>query len=77
VVGIAFSLKPGVVSQTIDGNSGVFKIKVKSSTKAPAAADYKDVITRLNGQSKGSVAGRVYNVLKKDADIEDNRAQFN
>lgn len=77
VVGTAFSLKPGVVSSTIDGNSGVFKIKVKSSTKAPAATDYKDIITRLNGQSKGSVAGRVYSSLKKDAEIEDNRAQFN
>ena len=77
VVGTAFSLKAGVVSQTIDGNSGVFKIKVKSSTKAPAATDYKDIVTRLNGQSKGSVPGRVYNTIKKDATIEDNRAQFN
>jgi peptidyl-prolyl cis-trans isomerase D len=77
VVGTAFSLKPGVVSQTIDGNSGVFKIKVKSSTKAPAAASYTDIVTRLNGQSKGSAPGRVYNALKKDATIEDNRAQFN
>ena len=77
VVGTAFALKPGVVSQTIDGVSGVFKIKVKSTTKAPVATDYKDVVTRLNGQSKGSVQGRVYNALKKDATIEDNRAQFN
>ncbi|WP_394759474.1 peptidylprolyl isomerase [Flavobacterium sp.] len=77
VVGTAFALKPGVVSQTIDGVSGVFKIKVKSSTKAPAATDYKDITTRLNGQAKGSVYGRVYNALKKEATIEDNRAQFN
>ncbi len=77
VVGTAFSLKSGVVSQTIAGNSGVFKIKVKSTTKAPAATDYKDVVTRLNGQSRGSVSGRVYSTLRKDADIEDNRAQFN
>ncbi len=77
VVGTAFSLKAGVVSPTIDGNSGVFKIKVKSSTKAPAAASYTDIVTRLNGQSKGSAPGRVYNALRKDATIEDNRAQFN
>lgn len=77
VVGTAFALKAGVVSQTIDGNSGVFKIKVKSTTKAPAAASYADNIAKLNGQSKGSVSGRVYNALKKDATIEDNRAQFN
>ncbi len=77
VVGTAFSLKPGVVSQTIDGNSGVFKIKVKSTTKAPAAANYTDIIARLKGQSQGSVSGRIYSSLKKDAEIEDNRAQFN
>ncbi|EKT3965466.1 peptidylprolyl isomerase [Flavobacterium psychrophilum] len=77
VVGTAFSLKNGVVSQTIDGNSGVFKIKVKSSIKAPVAANYTDISARLSGQSKGSVSGRVYNALKKDAAIEDNRAQFN
>lgn len=77
VVGTAFSLKPGVVSQAIDGNSGVFKIRVKSSTKAPAAANYTDIITRLNGQAKGSVSGRVYSTLKSEADIQDNRAQFN
>lgn len=77
VVGTAFSLKPGVVSQTIAGNSGVFKIKVKSTTKAPAVKDYKDVASRVNSQSKGSAAGRVYGALRKNAEIEDNRAEFN
>lgn len=77
VVGQAFSLKPGVVSQTIDGTSGVFKIKVKSVAKAPATNDYKAIIDRLNNQSKGSVSGRVFYALKQDADIKDNRAQFN
>jgi peptidyl-prolyl cis-trans isomerase D len=77
VVGAAFSLKNGVVSKTIAGNSGVFKIKVKSVTKAPAAKDVKDIVTRINGQSKGSSTGRLFYLLKRDADIEDNRADFN
>lgn len=77
VVGTAFSLKPGIVSQTIAGNSGVFKIKVKSTTKAPAVKDYKDVVSRVNSQSKGSAAGRVFGALRKNAEIEDNRAEFN
>ncbi|MDI9311016.1 MAG: peptidylprolyl isomerase [Limnohabitans sp.] len=77
VVGTAFSLKPGVVSETINGNSGVFRIKVKSTTKAAAAKDFKDITTRLNSQSRGSVSGRVYQTLKTDAEISDNRAQFN
>ena len=77
VVGAAFSLKPGVVSQTIAGNSGVFKIKVKATAKAPVAKDVKDIVSRVNGQSKGSATGRLFYLLKRDADIEDNRAQFN
>ncbi|MCL9806520.1 peptidylprolyl isomerase [Flavobacterium amniphilum] len=77
VVGTAFSLKPGVVSQTIAGNSGVFKIKVKSTAKAPATKDFKAVVNRISGQAKGSAAGRVYSTLRQNADIEDNRAEFN
>lgn len=77
VVGTAFSLKPGVVSKTIAGNSGVFKIKVKSTVKAPATKDFKAVVGRISGQAKGSAAGRLYNTLRQNADIEDNRAEFN
>lgn len=77
VVGTAFGLKAGAVSEIINGNSGVFKIKVKSTTKAPAANDFKDITNRLNSQSRGSVSGRVYQTLKMDADITDNRAKFN
>ena len=77
VVGTAFALKAGKVSETIEGNSGVFKIKAKSATKAPAPANYTDNVNKLNGQARGSISGRVYNTLKKDADIEDNRAEFN
>jgi len=77
VVGTAFSLKPGVVSQTIAGNSGVFKIKVKSTVKAPAATDFKEIVARIGSQTKSSAAGRLFYILKRDADIEDNRAEFN
>lgn len=77
VVGEAFSLKPGVVSSTIAGNSGVFKIKVKGTTKAPAIKDYNEVISRVNGQTKASSASRLFYILKRDADIQDNRADFN
>ena len=77
VLGKAFSLKQGKVSEPIDGTSAVFKIKLKATTKAPVITDYKEVITRLSNQSRGSVAGRIYSALKTDATIEDNRAQFN
>ena len=77
VVGVAFGLKTGKVSDVIEGNSGMFKIKTKSVAKATVPANYTDNVNKLNSQSRGSVSGRVYNTLKKDADIEDNRAEFN
>ncbi|MFK7004011.1 peptidylprolyl isomerase [Flavobacterium covae] len=77
VVGAAFSLKTGVVSPLITGNSGVFKIKVKAAKKAAPSKDFKEVIARLGSQSKGASASRLIYLLKRDAKIEDNRAQFN
>lgn len=77
VVGKAFKAKAGQVSDKIDGNSGVFMIKVKSSTKAPILKDFKDMLSKLNGQSKGMASQRVYTSLKEAADIEDNRVDFN
>lgn len=77
VVGAAFGLKPGVVSKTIAGNSGVFKIRTKLVTKAPATANYADVVKQVGAQAKGSAAGRIFNTLRQNADIEDNRALFN
>jgi peptidyl-prolyl cis-trans isomerase D len=77
VVGTAFALKAGQVSDVIEGASGMFKIKAKTTTKAAPATSLIDNVTKLNGQSRGSVSGRVFNALKKDAEIEDNRAMFN
>ncbi len=77
VIGLAFSSPVGKVSETVAGASAVFKIKVKTTAKAPAIADFKDIISRLNNQAKGSASGRIYNALKNEATIEDNRAQFN
>jgi peptidyl-prolyl cis-trans isomerase D len=77
VVGTAFGLKAGKNSSIIEGNSGMFIIRVKTTTKAAPVATYSDNITRLNGQTRGQVPGRIYNTLKNDAEIEDNRAEFN
>jgi peptidyl-prolyl cis-trans isomerase D len=77
VVGTAFGLKPGKTSGIIEGNSGMFIIRAKTVTKAVAPASYAENITRLNSQSRGQVPGRIYSSLKKDAKIEDNRAEFN
>lgn len=75
VVGMAFSLKSGKVSQPIEGNSGVYVISTKVVTKARALPKYTDYVTKLKPQVVGN-AGRFMQALKDDADIQDNRADF-
>jgi peptidyl-prolyl cis-trans isomerase D len=77
VAGTAFTLKPGSVSDAIEGNGGVYKIKLNAITKAPAATNLQESISKNDSQNRSSVSGRVFATLKEDAKIEDNRAQFN
>ena len=76
VVGTAFGLSAGKTSAPIDGNSGVFVIRTKAVTKAPAITDYAPYLAKLRAQNGGRVNG-VIPALKAEAKIEDNRAKFN
>ena len=76
VVGAAFGLGSGKTSKVIEGNSGLFMVRTKTVTKAPAVKDFKTQIDQLNQQTKGSASYRVVQGLKEKADIEDNRGRF-
>ena len=76
VVGIAFASAVNKLSAPIEGNSGVFVIQTKLVTKAPALKNHTDYIAKVKSQTS-SYSGRVIPALKAEADIEDNRAQFN
>lgn len=76
VVGAALGLTSGKTSKVIEGNSGIFMVRTKTITKAPAVKDYKTQIDQLNQQTKGSASYRVVQALKDKADIEDNRGRF-
>lgn len=76
VVGAALGLGSGKTSKVIEGNSGLFMVRTKTLTKAPAVNDYKTQIDQLNQQSKGSAPYRVVQGLKDKADIVDNRGKF-
>jgi peptidyl-prolyl cis-trans isomerase D len=76
VVGAAFGLGSGKTSKVIEGNSGIFMVRTKTLTNAPAVKDYKTQIDQLNQQTKGSASYRVVQGLKDKADIEDNRGKF-
>lgn len=77
VVGMAFGKAAGETTPIIDGETGVFVVRVLSKTEAPALDNYASYISQLkSGINTSSVNVRVFNALKKTADIEDNRADF-
>ena len=77
VVGKAFGLAAGKTSGLIDGQMGVFMVRGKGVAKAPALPNYTAYTTRLSGEAKQQVQGRLSQALREKADIEDNRAEFN
>ena len=73
VVGTAIGLGINKISEPIEGNSGVFVIKTKAISKAPALPQYD--LTKLKGIAAQSV-GRIIPALKENATIKDNRQEF-
>lgn len=79
VVGAAFNpqLKGGKLSKSIYGNNGVYVLKVDSiTTQKTDSAGLKQIIDQQNMMLDRQVASQLMNVLKKEADIEDNRLKF-
>jgi len=76
VVGAAFGTAVNKMSAPIEGNTGVFVVMPKAVAKAPAMKDHADYIAKIKGQTAG-YSNRVIPALKADADIEDNRFEFN
>lgn len=76
VVGAAFALEPGQVSRPIAGNRGVYVVEVTSVNRAPALESYRNYATQQTQQRRQGVEDRVFEALRKNAKIEDNRANF-
>ena len=76
VVGSAFATAANKTSAAIDGNSGVYVVRTKAMVKAPKLADLKPFIAKVKSQNANGSNG-VMTALKSDADIEDNRPNFN
>lgn len=75
VVGAAFGEKAGETTGLIDGEKGVYKVRVLAVNKAPDLDNYASYVNQLNA-ANNAVNSKVYQALKKKADIEDNRAKF-
>lgn len=75
VVGAAFGEKAGESTGLIDGKKGVYKVKVLAVNNAPELDNYASYMNQLNAGTN-AVNTKVYEALKKNAEIEDNRAKF-
>ncbi len=76
VVGNVFALATGKLSAPIEGNTGVYVAKNTSVVKAPVLKSHAEYVAKLKAQSAGD-GNRVLPALKDNADIKDNRKQFN
>lgn len=74
IVGAAFGLKEGETSGVLQGNNGVYMIKVVKKEEAPKLDNYQGFVNQVKERNATAITGRVFNALTKSADIEDNRA---
>lgn len=75
VVGAAFGKAAGETTGLIDGETGVFMVRVTAVNKAPDLENYASFANQLPG-SAAQINNKIYQALKKAAEIEDNRASF-
>jgi peptidyl-prolyl cis-trans isomerase D len=76
IVGKAFGMEEGQESDLIQGNDGVYKIKVTSKTEAEALESYAIYASSIEAQRKSIAPYSIFSAIEKAADIVDNRAVF-
>ena len=77
VVGAAFGVGALNTTELIDGETGVFKVRVLSEQPAVDLENYSSYVNQIkSGLLVNAINTRIFNALKAIADIEDNRADF-
>nr|WP_299170363.1 peptidylprolyl isomerase [uncultured Allomuricauda sp.] len=76
VVGTAFALAQDATSSLIEGETGVFIVKVTKKEEAPNVDNFSTYANTLKTNAANQVNNAVYNALKEGAEIEDKRATF-
>ncbi len=76
VVGAAFALEIGNISEPIIGNNGVYVIEVTKKTPATGLDTYISYASQATTTQANAVNSRVFNALKEAAEIEDKRSNF-
>lgn len=76
VVGAAFGMEAGQISEPLSGNNGVYVIEVQQKRPAEALDSYGTYAIRETARRRNNVEQGVFEALKDIAEIEDRRAQF-
>ena len=76
VIGSAFGLEVGQVSQLIEGETGVYMIKLNSLKSAEEIESYSAFENQLTNKLRTNLDFNVVQSLKKSADLVDNRSDY-
>jgi peptidyl-prolyl cis-trans isomerase D len=76
VIGIAFSLEENGVSEPIEGNTGVYVVKVLRKPQAGTATNIPQLRRTMSSSVRSQVAMRLMQAMRDNADIEDYRSRF-
>ena len=77
VIGMIMGMKDGEVAGPVAGNTSAFVIRNVKHTVATPTQDYSNIEKELNSRYTNSILnGGIYNALRKNAKVEDNRAVF-
>ncbi len=76
VIGAAFGLQPNTVSQPIKGNAGVLLVEVMNREEAIEPDDMTSAKRQITTTFSNRVVNDVFNAIRENARIEDNRSLF-
>ena len=76
VIGSAFGLEVGQVSQLIEGETGVYMIKLNNLKSAEEIESYSAFENQLTNKLRTNLDFNVVQSLKKSADVVDNRSDY-
>jgi len=77
VIGKIFSMKPKMLSEPIEGKTGIFVIMLDDFAEPPVSNNnYKENIMQMDRFFSSRVSYEIFNDLKKNTEVEDNRIKF-
>ncbi|MGI8892929.1 MAG: peptidylprolyl isomerase [Bacteroidia bacterium] len=76
VVGYAFGMNKGDVSKALKGETGVYFVKLENITEAPEKTEFTAEKQQIRQTKTSRAEFDVFNALKENANVEDNRSRF-